>query len=261
MSMSRFSASVTRLPPEWSDVSVAALLVVQLFITFVVIPLSVQHPAWHALMPLGGLLFAAVCAVLLTRRTAVRLALLLGVIALAVVPLAHPRNPWTGYADPAWRELIDIVAFGFNLLVTSLVALHAFGSGRVTVHRIQGAILVYLNVAVLFSIVFSFLEVHSPGAIQRTGALTAASAAPMQVADMTYFSLATITTTGYGDMMPVHPLARSLANLEALFGQLFPATILARVVALHLAHSGAARPRPDGQGSSEEAAGEDVDTR
>jgi hypothetical protein len=35
----------------------------------------------------------------------------------------------------------------------------------------------------------------------------------------------------------VHPLARSLANLEAVIGQLFPATLLARIVALHLEHS------------------------
>jgi voltage-gated potassium channel Kch len=55
---------------------------------------------------------------------------------------------------------------------------------------------------------------------------------------LNYFSLTTITTTGYGDFVPVDPIARSLANLEAVFGQLFPATLLARLVALHVAHSG-----------------------
>jgi len=49
-----------------------------------------------------------------------------------------------------------------------------------------------------------------------------------------YFSFATITTTGYGDIAPVHPLARSLANLEAVIGQLFPATLLARIVTLEI---------------------------
>jgi voltage-gated potassium channel Kch len=56
-------------------------------------------------------------------------------------------------------------------------------------------------------------------------------------AALTYFSLATITTTGYGDVVPVLPLARSLANMEAVIGQLFPATLLARIVALNLEHS------------------------
>lgn len=50
------------------------------------------------------------------------------------------------------------------------------------------------------------------------------------------FSLATITTTGYGDLAPVHQLARSLANMEAVFGQIFPVTFVARLVALHLAY-------------------------
>ena len=49
-----------------------------------------------------------------------------------------------------------------------------------------------------------------------------------------YFSFATLTSTGYGDIVPIHPLARSLTNLECVFGQLYPATILARLVTLEL---------------------------
>jgi voltage-gated potassium channel Kch len=45
-----------------------------------------------------------------------------------------------------------------------------------------------------------------------------------------YFSLTTLTSTGYGDIAPVHPLARSLANLEAVVGELFPSILLARLV-------------------------------
>jgi len=40
--------------------------------------------------------------------------------------------------------------------------------------------------------------------------------------------------TGYGDIIPVHPLARSLCNLESVVGQLFPATLLARLVTLEM---------------------------
>ncbi|WP_409365689.1 ion channel [Escherichia coli] len=45
-----------------------------------------------------------------------------------------------------------------------------------------------------------------------------------------------MTTTGYGDIVPAAALTRSLANLEAVIGQLFPATLLARLVGLHLVH-------------------------
>jgi hypothetical protein len=52
--------------------------------------------------------------------------------------------------------------------------------------------------------------------------------------NLVYYSLATITSTGYGDIVPLLPLARSMSNLEAVIGQLFPATLLARIVTLEM---------------------------
>ena len=53
-------------------------------------------------------------------------------------------------------------------------------------------------------------------------------------ADVTYFSLTTITSVGYGDITPAQPIARGLCNLESTCGQLYPAILLARLVSLHL---------------------------
>src|SRR5208283_1156989 len=49
-----------------------------------------------------------------------------------------------------------------------------------------------------------------------------------------YFSFATLTTLGDGDIQPVSPIARSLAILEALFGQLYPAVMIARLISLEI---------------------------
>jgi len=49
-----------------------------------------------------------------------------------------------------------------------------------------------------------------------------------------YFSFVTLTSTGFGDIAPVHPLVRMLANLEGIIGQLYPATLIARLVTLEL---------------------------
>jgi len=49
-----------------------------------------------------------------------------------------------------------------------------------------------------------------------------------------YMSFVTLTSTGYGDIIPVHPLARSICNIESVIGQLYPATLLARLVTLEL---------------------------
>jgi hypothetical protein len=53
-----------------------------------------------------------------------------------------------------------------------------------------------------------------------------------------YFSFVTLTTAGYGDITPVARAARSLSNLEALIGQLYPAIVLARLVSLQVAGIG-----------------------
>jgi len=49
-----------------------------------------------------------------------------------------------------------------------------------------------------------------------------------------YMSFVTLTPTGYGDIVPVHTLARSLCNIESAIGQLYPATLLARLVTLEM---------------------------
>ena len=51
-----------------------------------------------------------------------------------------------------------------------------------------------------------------------------------------YFSFITLTSTGYGDITPVHPVARLLAMFEALAGQLYLAITLARLVSLEIMH-------------------------
>ena len=50
---------------------------------------------------------------------------------------------------------------------------------------------------------------------------------------MLYFSFVCLTTMGFGDIIPVSPLARSLVSLEGLLGQLYPAVLLARLVTLY----------------------------
>ena len=54
--------------------------------------------------------------------------------------------------------------------------------------------------------------------------------------NLVYFSFVTLTSVGYGDIVPLHPVVRGIANVEAIIGQLYPATLLARLVTLELEH-------------------------
>jgi Ion channel len=132
-----------------------------------------------------------------------------------------------------WPYNLHLLAAAWLIIAVTLgmvVAQAVFGGGRVTYHRIVGAILLYLLIAMTFATLFAFVGLSIPEsfkgiAFEDDSALASA---------LFYLSFVTLTSTGYGDIVPVHPLARSLCSIESIIGQLYPATILARLVTLEL---------------------------
>ena len=88
----------------------------------------------------------------------------------------------------------------------------------------------YILIAVAFGTLLAFIGLSIPGAFKGISFEDDRSLA----SEIFYLSFVTMTSTGYGDIVPVHPLARSLCNLESIIGQLYPATLLARLVTLEL---------------------------
>jgi voltage-gated potassium channel Kch len=118
----------------------------------------------------------------------------------------------------------------FDLAIAWAVANVAFGAGKVSAYRIMGAVILYLSIALVFANAYRACALLLDSAFSNPRL-----SGENFLSSSLYFSLSTLTTTGYGDITPVHPLVRSLANLEAVIGQLFPATLLARLVTLHAA--------------------------
>jgi Ion channel len=134
---------------------------------------------------------------------------------------------------------LDINLFAGSWLIMSLtlgwaVAGVVFAPGRVTYHHVMGAILLYLVIAVSFVPLLAFVGSLIPHAFSGISMQDN----PALASGLIYFSFVTLTTTGYGDVYPLHPIARSLCNLEAVIGQLYPATLLARLVTLEMANRG-----------------------
>jgi hypothetical protein len=143
------------------------------------------------------------------------LALLIRWASIAGVPGDHT----------AWRELSALITFG---LFAGVVMAQVYRAGPVTSHRIQGAVAVYLLLGLVWASAYALVHHLRPGAF--TGSLDAAALPQTWI----YYSFVTITTTGYGDIAPVHPVARSLAIAEAVAGQLYIAITLARLVSLYV---------------------------
>ncbi|MGA8759950.1 MAG: potassium channel family protein [Stellaceae bacterium] len=102
--------------------------------------------------------------------------------------------------------------------------------GVVTVHRVLGAIALYLNLGLMFAAVYRLIWYFIPHSLTNIPA----GAGWQAYGAILYFSFVTLTSTGFGDISPVHPLVRTLANVEAIIGQLYPATLLARLITLEL---------------------------
>ena len=88
---------------------------------------------------------------------------------------------------------------------------------------LAGAIVGFFLLSVLFGHVFRALELIQPGSFALTDDGSA-------TAELFYLSIVTITTLGYGDVLPISPTARMLAGVEAAFGTLYIAILIGRIV-------------------------------
>ena len=216
---------------RWGDSLLTALTGLLVVMLFVVAPIQAlglfviqAFELFLAVILVGG--------VFIVSGSRIAVAAMLGALVMATVgAILQIKSP----------SLLDLKLIAGSWLIMGLtlgwvVARAVFAAGRITYHRVMGAVLLYLTVAVIFAALFTFVGTLVPKAF----AGMAVQDSPALASNLIYFSFATMTTTGYGDVSPVHPIARSLCNLEAVFGQLYPATLLARLVTLELVDRGRA---------------------
>jgi len=210
--------------------SLTALLVLQLFLLFIALPLDANGvPVAEAIAWL--LLFLALTIVVLLSHRWVAIAIILLGFTAAAVSIVFGRQ-WLPITASA------LTNGGFILIFSALawVVAHAvYAPGRITGHRLQGAAVVYLSLATIFASAFSLVWEAVPAGFAN---LPAEVNGPHKFSTMLYFSLATLTTTGYGDIVPLNSFARSLANFEAVLGQFYIAITVTRLVTLELRDRG-----------------------
>ncbi|RAI43461.1 ion transporter [Rhodoplanes roseus] len=222
---------------RWSDQLLTVLMILMLLLFFVAVPLQAtgSEPAQIA----GGVVLIGIMgtALVMSGSPLVFALLLVGLAmnATAVVLRLHTPS----------RTDILLAAGGWLILAVvlgSVVARLVFGPGRVNFHRVIGAVLLYLLVAAAFVAIYAFAGLLLPDAFSGLEVRDS----PALASSLIYFSFVTLTSTGYGDIAPIHPVSRALCNLETIIGQLYPATLLARLVTLELEHRREGRPERTG---------------
>jgi len=146
--------------------------------------------------------------------------LLLG--AVIALWLARPVTAWLGYPTLSQMVLSAWTLIGVFAAVAAVR--FAMGGAKVDAEHLYAALSAYLLAGLYFGLLYWALEQIHPGSIvatnfSRTGAI--------------YYSFVTLATIGYGDIVPRTDIARGIAIVEGVGGQLFLAVLVARLLSLY----------------------------
>ena len=200
----------------------SAMLVLLVAIHFFIIPLLGSNTLFVIIVNIFWVLFAiaGVFSLASSNKQAVK---------IAIIPILFVSCRWIGSFYNGYFILFAEVLFtvaNFILLIT-LVLMKVFAPGPVTIHRIIGSVVVYMLMANLWGAIYLFLYTEIPGAFNIT---LSSFESDSRTANFMYFSYITLTSTGFGEITPVHPLARSMVQAEAVTGIMYPVILIGRLV-------------------------------
>lgn len=160
-------------------------------------------------------------------------------IFITIAILASSFRIMSLFIENEWVEVINLViTILFLAFLARMVLRHIFKEGPVNFYRIQGSIVVFMIIGIVWAFVYNLLELIMPGSFSNTGSNDAMT---HPFSEFLYFSFVTITTVGTGDIAPIHPTAKSLVIFEGMIGLLYPVIMIARLVAMEVEHSRALR--------------------
>jgi hypothetical protein len=221
----------------WSTDRGLTVLVLLLAVTVFVLPHLAREGA-PLLTLLFDILFSLILLTGLTAITRTRGVIIAGTV-LILVALA---GRWLSRSSPGPELLQFNLAMSTvsTLILAGLVTVQVFREGPITMHRVLGAVGVYLLLGLAWSFAYHLIDVANPEAFTISGG---PDYSIQSGSEFLYFSFVTLTTVGYGDITALDPAARSVVMLEALTGQLFPAILIARLVSMELVSRPADKPR------------------
>jgi voltage-gated potassium channel Kch len=160
--------------------------------------------------------------------SASRTTLWLGVLVVAL-SITFEAHLW-GLDPRVGRVLQDGMMTGFYLWVLVVVLREVFRPRTSEVDAVVGALCGFLLIVMVFMRVHGLIEALRPNSYRTDGLPFSESSDAMLVASFQYFSTITLTTVGFGDIVPVTPLARLVTGLESMVGQLYLAVVIATLV-------------------------------
>jgi voltage-gated potassium channel len=219
--MGMATVTVERLPRF--SVLLAAMILELAFGPFLVMATN----SLAMLRVLGGVVLLAAISVAGSRR--------IGVVLFAIALAAHVLSSLSPRADIV--VVSQAARFAFLCYVMAIIVRRVMRDRTVTFDTVAGAACAYMLLGVVWGDLFSLVERWRPGSFVIPPGWLVGPGQDMRAVLM-YFSFATLTTVGYGDIHPNNPATGSLCAAEALIGQLYLAIMIARLVGLYAAQRG-----------------------
>jgi hypothetical protein len=218
---------IARPKDEWRHLA----LLISILILFIITPAVVALRQGVVVMNiLATIVFVTGSYALSPRKQlfAVAMALSAITVSVAFVLLYYPK-PWLRIFSTCC--IIVLVSY-FSITILGYV----LRGTRVTTDKIFAAICVYLLIGYAWTFAYALVDELQHGAFMALSA-PQPNDQVARILEMRYFSFVTLTTVGYGDIVPHSPTARTMAVLEAVTGQIYLTVLIARLVGLHIVHA------------------------
>lgn len=222
------------------------LVLVLVLLTYVLASLM-SNRGWEAVVLCAATSLTSVVALTSshTPHRAVRAAI--GLSALTVILAAIGAAS----GDRIWLNAATVIQVALLTVAMAAVLIRVVSAPEVGSRTILGALSVYAVLGILFTFVYGFVERVQGGAFFEGHAHPSGG-------DFLFFSYTTLTTTGYGNLVPGGQPGRMISGLEMMIGQIFLVTLVAGLVSLWRPGEGIKRrqaARRERRAGSEGAAG------
>jgi len=212
-----------RLPPFINREKRSWLLLISILLFFTLAPLLEGHKVGGLLL----LLLLYITLVAATSELAEKRSLFISAIPIAIVSMilllaSHYYRTW------ALVFASDLVLTAFLMLVSASLFIYLGQRGQITRGRLLVSVSLYFLLGLSWFALYNLISTVAPGSFAEQGKPLTAEA---HWSTTLYFSLVTLTTLGYGDIVAIRPFARMIATLESSAGVLYIAITVARLVA------------------------------
>lgn len=131
-------------------------------------------------------------------------------------------------SDVFLSSIVLVFWIFFDSIIAYDILKHILEKKEVTLDLIFGAVSVYLLLGIIFGLAYLFIEQVSPGSFAAAQSINPDGV--FQLPDLMYYSFVTLGTLGFGDILPVSQVARSLSIIEAIFGIFYIAVLVGVLV-------------------------------